>query len=62
MYGYGKLDHLAAQYEHKTLADNCCKGTKKFVDVEGLTFDDCKTCLFQGKTIKRGQVLKTRNT
>ena len=62
MYGYGKLDHLAAQYEHKMLADNCWKGTKMFVVVEGLTFDDCKTCLFQGKTIKRGQVLKTRNT
>ena len=34
-----------------------CKGTKKCVVSEGLTFDDYKTCLFDGKTIYRGQML-----
>ena len=30
-----------------------CKGTKECVVSEGLTFDDYKTCLFDGKTIYR---------
>ena len=34
-----------------------CKGTKKCVVAEGLTFDDCKTCLFDGETIYREQML-----
>ena len=34
-----------------------CKGTKKCVVSEGLTFDDYKTCLFDGETIYRGQML-----
>ena len=34
-----------------------CKGTKKCVISEGLTFDDYKTCLFDGKTICREQML-----
>ena len=34
-----------------------CKGTKKCVVSEGLTFDDYKTCLFDGETIYKGQIL-----
>ena len=34
-----------------------CKGTKKCVVSEGLTFDDYKTCLFDGKMIYREQML-----
>ena len=33
-----------------------CKGTKKCVVSEGLTFDDCKACLFDGETIYRKQM------
>ena len=33
-----------------------CKGTKKCVVSEGLTFDDYKTCLFDGETIYREQM------
>ena len=49
MYAYRKID--------KEVEEKCCKGTKKCVVSEGLTFDDCKTCLFDGKTIYRGQML-----
>ena len=34
-----------------------CKGTKKCVVAEGLTFDDHKSCLFDGKTTYREQIL-----
>ena len=34
-----------------------CKGTKKWVVSEGLTFDDCKTCLPDDKTVYREQML-----
>ena len=34
-----------------------CKGTKKCVVGEGLTFDDYKTCLFDGETVHREQML-----
>ena len=34
-----------------------CKGTKKCVVSEGLTFDHYKTCLFHGKTICKEQML-----
>ena len=34
-----------------------CKGTKKCVVAEGLTFDNYKTCLFDGKTIYKEQTL-----
>ena len=34
-----------------------CKGTKKCVVGEGLTFDDYKACLFDGETIYREQML-----
>ena len=33
------------------------KDTKKCVVSEGLTFDDYKTCLFDGETIHREQML-----
>ena len=38
-----------------------CKGTKKCVVAESLTFDDYKTCLFDGKTIYREQMLFENN-
>ena len=41
----------------KKVEDKCCKGTKKCVVVEGLTFDDYKTCLFDDETIHREQML-----
>ena len=39
------------------MEENCCKGTKKCVVSEGLTFNYYKTCLFHGKTIYREQML-----
>ena len=57
MYAYRKIDRLAAQHEHKEVGEKCCKGTKRCVVAEGLTFDDYKTCLFDGKTIYREQML-----
>ena len=39
------------------MEEKCCKGTKKCVVSEGLTFDDYKTCLFDGKTVFREQML-----
>ena len=48
MYVYRKID--------KEVEEKHCKGTKKYVVSEGLTFDDYKTCLFDGKTIFRGQM------
>ena len=58
MYAYRKIDRLAAQHEHFVACDEkLCQGTKKCVVSEGLTFDDYKTCLFDGKTINRGQML-----
>ena len=53
MYTYRKID--------KKLEDNRCKGRKKCVVAESLTFDDCKTCLFEGETIYREQMLYTVN-
>ena len=49
MYAYRKID--------KKVGEKRCKGTKKCVVAEGLTFDDYKTCLFDGKTLYRGQML-----
>ena len=49
MYAYRKID--------KNVEEKRCKGTKKCVVAEGLTFDDCKTCLFDGETIYREQML-----
>ena len=41
----------------KEVEEKCCIGTKKCVVAESLTFDDCKTCLFDGKTVYREQML-----
>ena len=49
MYVYRKID--------KKVEDKRCKGTKKCVVAEGLAFDDYKTCLFDGETIYREQML-----
>ena len=49
MYAYRKID--------KEVEEKRCKGTKKCVVSEGLTFDDYKTCLFDGKMIYREQML-----
>ena len=49
MYAYRKID--------KEVEEKRCKGTKKCVVSEGLTFDDYKTCLFDGETICREQML-----
>ena len=58
MYAYRKIDRMSAQHEHYVACDEKrCKGTKKCVVSEGLTFDDYKTCLFDGETIYREQML-----
>ena len=49
MYVYRKIG--------KEVEEKRCKGTKKCVVSEGLTFDDYKTCLFDGETIYREQML-----
>ena len=49
MYAYRNID--------KEVEENRYKGTKKCVVSEGLTFDDYKTCLFDGETIHREQML-----
>ena len=49
IYAYRKID--------KEVEEKRWKGTKKCVVSEGLTFDDYKTCLFDGKTIYREQML-----
>ena len=46
MYAYRKID--------KEVEEKRCKDTKKCVVSEGLTLDECKTCLFDGETIYRG--------
>ena len=49
MYAYRKIG--------KEVEEKRCKGTKNCVVSEGLTFDDYKTCLFDGKTVFREQML-----
>ena len=49
IYAYRKID--------KEVEEKRCKRTKKCVVSEGLTFDDYKTCLFDGETIYRKQML-----
>ena len=49
IYAYRKID--------KEVEEKCCKGTKQCVVAESLTFDDYKTCLFDGKTVYREQML-----
>ena len=62
MYAYRKIDRLAAQHEHFVACDEKrCKGTKKCVVSEGLTFDDYKTCLFDGKTMRRKCCLRIKS-
>ena len=39
------------------MEEKCCDGIKKCGVSEGLTFDDYKTCLFDGETIYREQML-----
>ena len=43
MYAFRKID--------KEVAEKRCKSTKKCVVSAGLTFDDYKTCLFDGEMI-----------
>ena len=58
MYVHRKIDHQATLHDDFVACDEKhCKGTKKCVVSEGLTFDDYKTCLFDGKTMYRGQML-----
>ena len=49
MYPYRKID--------KKLEDKRCKGTKNSVVAERLTFADYNTCLFDGNTMYREQIL-----
>ena len=49
MYVHRKID--------KEVEEKRWKGTKKCVFSEGLTFDDCKACLFDGEAIYREQTL-----
>ena len=53
MDAYRKID--------KKVEEKCCKGTKKCVVAEGLTFDDYKNCLFDGETIYREHMLFENN-
>ena len=58
MYAYRRIGRLTVQHEHFVACDEKrCKGTKKCVVSEDLTFDDYKTCLFDGKTIYKDQML-----
>ena len=58
IYANRKTDCLADQHEHFLACDKkYCKGKKKYVVAEGFTIDDYKTCLFDGKTINREQIL-----
>ena len=47
MYVYRKIE--------KEVEEKHCKGTKKCVVSQGLTFDDYKTCLFDVETVYREQ-------
>ena len=49
MYAYRKIG--------KEVEEERCKGTKKCVVSEGLTFDDYKTCLFDSKAVYREHML-----
>ena len=49
MYAYRKID--------KKVEEKRYKGSKKCVIGEGLMFDDYKTCLFDGETVYREQML-----
>ena len=47
MYAYRRIE--------KEVEEKHCKGTKKCVVSQGLTFDDYKTCLFDVETVYREQ-------
>ena len=47
MYAYRRIE--------KEVEEKHCKGTKKCVVSQGLTFDDYKTCLFDLETVYREQ-------
>ena len=49
IYAYRKID--------KKVEKKHCKGTKKCVVGEGLTFDDYKMCLFDGETVYKKKML-----
>ena len=49
MYAYRKID--------REVEEKRCKGTKECVVSDGLTFDDYKARLFDGKTVYREQML-----
>ena len=49
MYAYRKID--------EEVEENRCKSTKKGAISEGLMFDNYKSCLFDGETIYREQML-----
>ena len=53
IYAYRKID--------KEVEEKCCKGTRKCVVVESLTFDDYKTCLLDDRTVYREQMLFENN-
>ena len=50
MHAYRKLDEDESE-------DKRCKGTKKCAVAKTLNFEDYKRCLFEGKTIRREQML-----
>ena len=49
MYAYKKID--------KKVRNKCCKVTKNWVVAESRTFDNYNTCLFDGKTMHKEQIL-----
>ena len=53
MYAYKKID--------KKVKDKRCKVTESCIVAEILTFDNFKTCLSDGKTIQREQMLFENN-
>ena len=53
MHVYKKIDN---EVEEKR-----CKGTKNCVVSEGLTFEGYKTCLLDGETVYREQILFENN-
>ena len=54
MYAYRKLDHLAAQYEHRKVEDNCCKGNYFRLDFRVKQYGEGK-CWKQGTAGVHGE-------
>ena len=42
------------------MEEKCCKGIKKSVVSEGLTFEDYKACLLDGEMIYREQMFENK--